>query len=247
MLNNRVLTSIEKVLGRFFKRLNKEQWALVFSAVVLFTFIVLSFVVKLQSTPAEIRIELLQETPEPKKENEKEKEEAEATAKNPLTNQAYNSSAKQRFAPPPPMVNNRKAIDRLKQNLQGEDGIATDYQLKFNALNNKEVLYAADTLQIPDEVNNIKKDTRIWYSLANRFHRHIAVPIYTCDSAGKVAVNILVSPAGNVMETSIDIANSTTTNGCLLENAQEYARKTTFNPGKEGMQWGTIYYLFTTR
>lgn len=209
----------------------------------MLSFILLSFAIKLHSVPSEIMIELIQEETD----RPKEKEEVEANSKNPKTNQAYNTAAKQRFAPPPPMVNNRRAIERIKQNMHGDEGIASDYKLKFNALNNKDVLYAADTLKIPDEVNNIKKDTRIWYSLANRHHRTIAVPIYTCDSAGKVAVNILVSPAGNVMETVIDPENSTTSNGCLLENAQEYARKTTFNPGKEGMQWGTIYYLFTSR
>jgi hypothetical protein len=64
---------------------------------------------------------------------------------------------------------------------------------------------------------------------------------------GKVAVNILVSASGNVMETTINTSNSTTNNGCLLEVAQEYAQKTTFMPGKEGNQWGIIYYLFSKR
>jgi hypothetical protein len=64
---------------------------------------------------------------------------------------------------------------------------------------------------------------------------------------GKVAVNILVSASGNVLETNINQKSSTTNNGCLLETAQEYAQKTTFMPGKDGNQWGVIYYLFSKR
>jgi hypothetical protein len=50
-----------------------------------------------------------------------------------------------------------------------------------------------------------------------------------------------------VVGTEINSANSNTTNGCLLENALEYASKSQFNSREGKMQWGTITYYFQAK
>lgn len=232
--------------------LNRKQWALLFSSVILGVFIILSYQLKLKSLANEILIELNIEDPiEEVKEKEvtEEKKEEDIQQSEPKTNKAYNSSLKQTYTTPPPIKSIDNALEKIeKDNKDGEpEGIASDFELKLRALQANDIQDRIDSIGIPDEVNNFKKDTRIWYSLVNRTHRKIAVPIYICDMGGKVAVNILVSASGNVLETNINQSASTTNNGCLLETAQEYAQKTTFMPGKGTNQWGVIYYLFSKR
>lgn len=247
------MNALDKFLNalmRWSKSLNRKQWALLISSSILGVFLLLSFELKLKSIANEILIELHMEEPEPEPEEPiEEKEEEPIEESTPKTNKAYNTSIKESFATPPPLKNTPDALEKA-ENLNEEgalEGIASDFELKLRALQSNDIQKRIDSIGIPDEVNNFKKDTRIWYSLANRTHRKIAVPIYICDMGGKVAVNILVSASGNVMETTINTSNSTTNNGCLLEVAQEYAQKTTFMPGKEGNQWGIIYYLFSKR
>lgn len=245
------ILNILRVFVKWSTYLNRKQWALVISSFILIVFLVLSYQLKLRSFANEILIELNIEEPEEKKEEiaEEKKEEKLMEESTPKTNKAYNSSLKETFATPPPVKNTPNALEKVeKLHEEGAvEGIASDFELKLRALQANNIQDRIDSIGIPDEVNNFKKDTRIWYSLANRTHRNIAVPIYICDMGGKVAVNILVSASGNVLETNINQKNSTTNNGCLLETAQEYAQKTTFMPGKNGNQWGVIYYLFSKR
>lgn len=229
---------------------NSRQWALLISILILGIVLLLSYQLQLKSLANEILIELnLDEPEEEAVEKEPKQKEEEIQELEPKTNKAYNASLKETFATPPPIKSTADAIEKTEvDNENGElEGIASDFELKLRALQSNDIQKRIDSIGIPDEVNNFKKDTRIWYSLANRTHRKIAVPIYICDLGGKVAVNILVSPAGNVMETNINTSGSTTNNGCLLEVAQQYAQKTTFMPGKNGNQWGIIYYLFSNR
>lgn len=239
------------VFAKWSTYLNRKQWALVLSSVILGVFLILSYQLKLRSIANEILIELNLEEPEEKEPEivEEKKEEKPIEESTPKTNKAYNSSLKETFATPPQAKNTPNALEKTeKLNEEGAlEGIASDFELKLRALQANNIQDRIDSIGIPDEVNNFKKDTRIWYSLANRTHRKIAVPIYICDMGGKVAVNILVSASGNVLETNINQKSSTTNNGCLLETAQEYAQKTTFMPGKDGNQWGVIYYLFSKR
>lgn len=229
--------------------LSRKQWALVISTCILGVFLILSYQLELKSLADEILIELAIEEPEeaPKEEPIKEKEELQELE--PKTNKAYNTSLKETFATPPAVKSNPKALEKTAIDLKegALEGIASDFELKLRALQANNIQDRIDSIGIPDEVNNYKKDTRIWYSLANRTHRKIAVPIYMCNLGGKVAINILVSPAGNVIETSVNAKNSTTNNGCLIDVALQYAQKTTFLPGKNGNQWGVIYYLFSKR
>jgi TonB family protein len=88
-------------------------------------------------------------------------------------------------------------------------------------------------------------NSSITYSLRGRTAFEIPNPIYTCDNAGKIVVNITVNAEGLVQETRINRASSTSSNACLEEMALEYAAGAKFSrlPGRDS-QPGTISYQF---
>lgn len=89
------------------------------------------------------------------------------------------------------------------------------------------------------------RNSSISFSLMGRRAVNIPNPIYTCDTAGKVVVNITVDAGGNVVKTSINKNASTTSNECLTQMAMEYAAGARFSPlaGRDS-QPGTITYNF---
>lgn len=70
-------------------------------------------------------------------------------------------------------------------------------------------------------------------------------PIYTCDSFGKIMLNIEVNAKGKVVKTSFNKKSSTTFNECLIESALQYAKRTRFtSDASKPNQLGTITYIF---
>ena len=88
-------------------------------------------------------------------------------------------------------------------------------------------------------------NSSITYSLRGRTAYEIPNPIYTCDVAGKIVVNITVDSEGVVQDTGINEASSTSSNACLEEMALQYAAGARFSrlPGRDS-QPGTISYQF---
>lgn len=95
--------------------------------------------------------------------------------------------------------------------------------------------------------NLADKRTSISYSLLDRYSISLPPPIYTCIEGGTIVVNIKVDAYGYVSDASYNAKSSNTSNGCLIENAIEYARKARFSKGKNGVQLGTITYVFQSK
>lgn len=88
-------------------------------------------------------------------------------------------------------------------------------------------------------------NSSISFSLVGRNAVVIPNPIYTCDRAGKVVVNITVNESGRVISTSINKGSSNTTNECLTEQAMLYASQAVFSRlAGRNSQPGTITYHF---
>lgn len=89
------------------------------------------------------------------------------------------------------------------------------------------------------------KNSSISFSLLGRRAVEIPNPVYTCDSEGKIVVNIKVNAVGKVIHASLNRASSTSTNECLIDKALEYASEALFSelPGRNS-QIGTITYNF---
>lgn len=85
----------------------------------------------------------------------------------------------------------------------------------------------------------------ISFSLLGRSARDIPNPVYTCDTPGKIVVNITVNAQGRVISTSINKSSSSTSNECLTEQALKYASQAVFSSlAGRNSQPGTITYQF---
>ena len=92
--------------------------------------------------------------------------------------------------------------------------------------------------------SNIRNSTNS-YRLVDRTALFFPNPVYTCESNGKIVLNIEVNHKGEVVYLSINKNSSTTTNECLIDSALEYANKTRFSASKnKPSQLGSITYLF---
>ncbi|MFV0541448.1 MAG: energy transducer TonB [Aestuariibaculum sp.] len=92
--------------------------------------------------------------------------------------------------------------------------------------------------------NGVNTKSTIYYSLVNRKHTYLPIPIYLCETGGKIVVNITVNDKGNVIDAYIN-NSSDSNNECLKERALEYAKEAKFNtaPGKK-KQLGSITFHF---
>ena len=89
------------------------------------------------------------------------------------------------------------------------------------------------------------RNSSIAFSLVGRNAIDIPNPVYTCDTSGKIVVNIVVNAEGAVTNTSINKGSSTSTNECLVERALQYARGAVFSRlAGRNSQPGTITYYF---
>lgn len=88
-------------------------------------------------------------------------------------------------------------------------------------------------------------NSSISFSLVGRSAVFIPNPIYTCDVAGKVVINITVNSQGRVESTSVNKGSSTSSNECLIRNALDYASRAVFSDlAGRNSQPGTITYHF---
>lgn len=112
---------------------------------------------------------------------------------------------------------------------------------------NKEAIYTKKKEKIAGKQAVFKGPTNIYFDLPDRLSRFMYVPVYKCQSYGKVVVFIVVNPVGNVETASIDKANSHT-DDCLQEAALDAAKRSRFSASKSAQnQKGTITYLFVAQ
>ncbi len=194
---------------------------------------------------------------------EEEKEELEDILKSldnlmatPATNQAYNEAKAyenekaddQAFEEQMEAIKNRSTVEDIKAATQ-ESGMLTasrsdhdkDNSSSFNNINNV-VNKRLDSQK--EAIENANKNSSVSYSLVDRTHTFLPVPIYLCEKGGTIVVNIKVDRDGNVTEAYINTSSSSD-NGCLIDHALEYAKESRFsrNP-KKASQLGTITFIF---
>ncbi|MFD2543240.1 hypothetical protein ACFSSB_12980 [Lacinutrix gracilariae] len=170
------------------------------------------------------------------------------TASKAETNKAYNQNqerkrfayAQKRIAPPEdyvrPDFSTSKYVNTVKKDFSKNNSSVQEEEMhsfnKVNTLLKKQL----------EENNNAK--SAIQYSLVNRKHKHLPIPIYLCESGGKIVVNITVNASGKVTEASYNSA-SNSSNNCLIDHALEYAKKARFNSSSsQELQIGTITFWF---
>ena len=93
--------------------------------------------------------------------------------------------------------------------------------------------------------NSSKRNSTVSYRLLKRSALNLPNPVYTCNSYGKVVINIEVSETGRVKKATYSKKGSTTKNECLIDNALAYAKNARFTTeAQKFKQLGTITYNF---
>ena len=181
-----------------------------------------------------------------------EMEQQEAETDPVRSHMALNETAKPTYGEPEPLKTLEELMAEREASETGEttdDLSADEFSSSLRELaqmreQKKELL--GDKAEEKKEFTNYLKDRRtsISYSLLDRNAYELPPPIYTCIEGGKVVVNIEVDNRGFVTEASFNASSSSTSNGCLVENAIAYALKARFSTSERSTQIGTITYLF---
>jgi len=97
-----------------------------------------------------------------------------------------------------------------------------------------------------EEEQAYQGETNIYFTLENRKIVHLEVPVYKCEGGGLIKLDIRVNRRGKVEWTSVDTAESNSSDPCLVTAAKEAAMKTRFtlNQSAPLLQQGSISYRF---
>lgn len=132
-----------------------------------------------------------------------------------------------------------------------EENIAADFNSQDTAIRDAKEKLKALKKKLSDHATPLasnqgsNRKTTISYHLTNRTARELPNPVYTCESGGKIVIDIEVSSYGTVKKATYNEAASTTTNGCLIDSALSYAKEARFSSdSSKKEQKGTISYSF---
>ncbi len=91
-----------------------------------------------------------------------------------------------------------------------------------------------------------KGPTNIYYNLEGRSISYLKIPVYKCEGAGLIHLDIRVNRRGKVEWVTVDTATSSTSDPCLIKAARQAALMTKFNFSTKApmLQSGTITYRF---
>tara|TARA_B100001146_G_scaffold225185_1_gene247439 strand:- start:30068 stop:30787 length:720 start_codon:yes stop_codon:yes gene_type:complete len=166
------------------------------------------------------------------------------------TNRAYNE-AKQYLEEAKAQPNEENSLDDLLNRMDEamNEGAGSTTEEGISAAKEK-IAETQSKLQenqsgLPTQGGGANRNTTIKYRLVNRSALALPNPVYTCEGGGTVVINITVNDRGQVVNAAYNAQRSSTTNGCLIDSALEYAQVARFTSkaGKTS-QLGTITYRF---
>ncbi len=153
----------------------------------------------------------------------------------------------------------RKYVDMVKEEMIKEGKLGKDNyideQHRLEAEMEKELtqpLPLKDEEKMGDTLSKAEMEaakfagpTRVKYYLKDRYARDLVIPIYKCEDAGMVVLNIVVDQAGRVVSATVDNERSAP-GSCMRETALRAARRSLFNADTRApeKQTGTITFYF---
>ncbi|ADV48365.1 hypothetical protein Celal_1040 [Cellulophaga algicola DSM 14237] len=238
--------------------LNKSQLSLLITIFSMAIVVLGLYNVHLGSSEKEeyvVELALLEEDPEELLDEEEQELQDQKEAEAIKSHMAFNETAKASQGNPEPLktleelmeeAENASDSDEPNELLTSDSGAyaANLKELKKKRQEAKQLLGEREAQKDVPTNNLAKRRTSISYSLIDRNHYNLPVPIYTCIEGGKIVVNIVVDSQGTVTDANFNKSSSSTSNGCLIDNALEYAYKASFNKSTKDSQKGTITYLF---
>ncbi len=167
---------------------------------------------------------------------------------------ALNETAKASIEDPEPLktleeIQAEKALAEDASDYTGSDSdfISNLEELYKHREENKQKLEELEAKK-KEYTNSLKdRQTSVSYSLLDRVSYELPPPIYTCIEGGKVVINIKVDRYGYVQEALFNAKSSNTSNGCLVDNAIDYAKRARFDPSGKALQIGTITYIYQSK
>lgn len=183
------------------------------------------------------------------KEPEKPQEQPRENQRKIQTNQAFNEDKETREADFKNQLdkifekNSAEQEEAENENTEGSEG---NYAVnKKNSEEKKDRSDGDNSSELASQKSAAYDYSSISFSLKGRRAVKIPNPVYTCDTAGKIVVNITVDANGYVIDTSINKGSSTSSNECLTGQALEYAAGARFSKlSGRNSQPGTITYHF---
>jgi len=139
-----------------------------------------------------------------------------------------------------------EVLDKLDEN-RNEDWLKSQEKLQdLLDRESEDLIVENEEKQALDDPGIFEGKTNIFYSLENRYHLRLPVPVYKCEGAGVVEVQILVDQRGMVIQAQVPDLGDSMNEICLAEAAKNAALKTRFNSNFEAplKQQGTITYYF---
>jgi len=195
-----------------------------------------------------VDLEQFQKEKAPEEEPEEQEAQPQQQLRNVQTNKAYNEDKEARDAD---MKN--KLDEIFKKNSASQEAEESEdtqgdgnYQVnKKTAERKKDASNGDDSSEESSQKSAVYDYSSISFSLKGRRAVKIPNPVYTCDVAGKIVINISVDANGYVIDTSLNKGSSTSGNECLVERAMEYAAGARFSKlAGRNEQPGTITYYF---
>jgi hypothetical protein len=150
-------------------------------------------------------------------------------------------------------ISTDKFVDELTEEISSNwSEEMTRYEEKLRELQEMEsdenIIADTDT---PDKKEPFvfKGKTNIYYSLENRYHIRLPVPVYKCEGFGIVEVQIFVDQKGYVVNAQVPNLGDSMNELCLADAAKSAAMATKFNTDFDSpiRQQGTITYHFQSQ
>jgi len=147
-------------------------------------------------------------------------------------------------------ISTEKYVEELEQEMDDnrpESWEEMQERLKeLEEISQEELIMEAEDDDSKSETEPYTGPTNIYYSLKNRYHRLLPVPVYKCEGSGLIEVSIVVDQRGRVVQAEVNKQGAGLNNTCLAEAARDAARRTRFNADFQAakLQAGTISYHF---
>ena len=117
---------------------------------------------------------------------------------------------------------------------------------ELEEMSQEELIMDGDEDKQQKEIEPYQGPTNIYYSLENRYHLRLPVPVYQCEGEGLIEVRIAVDQKGRVIHAEVKQTGTNYGEICLAEAAKKAALRTRFNANYKASsrQVGTITYHF---
>ncbi len=120
----------------------------------------------------------------------------------------------------------QEVLNRNKENSTQQNEKGTEKSESNNSQTSEKTKENNTNSSVPEKKNSYGGKVTKYCNVPGRECNTVA-PSYRCKGGGKVRIDIKVDKIGRVKSVSVNTSKSTTTNECLINEALDYAKRTT--------------------